>query len=261
MYIIFTDLDGTLLDKDYSFANAKKALQEIRKKHTPLIIGSSKTRAEIEEYRKKLRNNDPFIVENGGAIYIPKGYFDFEFRSKKKNGYVTIEIGKPYPELVKVLRSIKKRVSGIIAFSDLSVSELSKDTGLGLKEARLAKKREYDAVFRAPKGNKKEIKKLVEQKGLNFSQGTRYCHILSGDKGKAVKILMALYKKKYKNKKVLSIAIGDSENDFDMLKVAKKAILVQRFDGSYASPLYKHAKGIASKGWNKAVLNLLGKNE
>ena len=74
--IIFTDLDGTLLDhKTYSFENAFEALQAIKEKNIPLIICSSKTRSEIEYYREKLSNNHPFVSENGGGIFLPEGYF------------------------------------------------------------------------------------------------------------------------------------------------------------------------------------------
>lgn len=77
--IIVTDLDGTLLDcSDYSFDKALPALQLIKEKNIQLIICSSKTRKEIEHYRKKLYNLHPFVSENGGGIFIPKGYFKFQ---------------------------------------------------------------------------------------------------------------------------------------------------------------------------------------
>jgi mannosyl-3-phosphoglycerate phosphatase len=76
-YIIFTDLDGTLLDHDsYEYRDALEALNYIRHQRIPLILCSSKTKAEIEYYRKELWLEDPFIVENGAAIFIPKGTLD-----------------------------------------------------------------------------------------------------------------------------------------------------------------------------------------
>jgi predicted mannosyl-3-phosphoglycerate phosphatase (HAD superfamily) len=58
--VIFTDLDGALLDREtYSFEPALPALRFIKEKKIPLIFVSSKTRAEIEGYRKKLKNTIP----------------------------------------------------------------------------------------------------------------------------------------------------------------------------------------------------------
>lgn len=63
--IIITGLDGTLLyPKTYSFEAARPALNLIRERDIPFILCSSKTRGEIELYRKWLENRHPFISEN-----------------------------------------------------------------------------------------------------------------------------------------------------------------------------------------------------
>ncbi len=75
--LIFTDLDATLIDHDtYDFKEAQPALDLLRSRSIPVIICSSKTRAEIEVYRRRMGLSDPFIVENGGAIFIPRHTFD-----------------------------------------------------------------------------------------------------------------------------------------------------------------------------------------
>ena len=77
--LIFSDLDGTLLDySTYSFEMALSSIQLLKEKEIPLVISSSKTKKEIEYYRRKLSNNHPFISENGGGIFIPKDYFNIK---------------------------------------------------------------------------------------------------------------------------------------------------------------------------------------
>jgi len=79
--IIFTDLDGTLLDREtYTFEPALPALRILQEKGIPLILSSSKTRAEIELYRKRLENDHPFVSENGGQCSFPRAIFPFPFR-------------------------------------------------------------------------------------------------------------------------------------------------------------------------------------
>ena len=66
--LVFSDLDGTLLDhQSYSFQGAEKALQRLLHHSIPLILTSSKTRAELETLREKLGLHTPFIAENGGG--------------------------------------------------------------------------------------------------------------------------------------------------------------------------------------------------
>ena len=85
MDVVFTDLDGTLLDHStYSFAEAQPALALLKSKNVPLIFCTSKTRSEVEYWRGLLGNNHPFIVENGGAAFVPENYFNFPIPASVK---------------------------------------------------------------------------------------------------------------------------------------------------------------------------------
>ncbi|MFQ5721022.1 MAG: mannosyl-3-phosphoglycerate phosphatase [Candidatus Aminicenantales bacterium] len=254
MKIIFSDLDGTLLDHDtYSFQEARPALELIKQKKIPLIICTSKTRAEIEYYRRLLKNSHPFISENGGALFIPSGYFDFNFTFQKKiNNYLVIELGMPYKTLRRSLQEIKKAGFEIKGFGDMSIEEVAEDTGLSLEQAELAKQREYDEAFRLIEGEEEKLIKFIKEKGLNYTKGGRYFHLMgNNDKGKAVRIMTELLKQKYTN--LITIGLGDSENDFKMLDEVTIPYLVMRKNKSYASDKYQKARGIGPQGWNLAV--------
>ena len=236
--IVFTDLDGTLLDEKYSFKKALPALEILKEQDIPLVFCTSKTRAEIEIYRRKLNNNHAFISENGGAIFIPLNFF----HSKRKEKYKIIELGKSYKNLIGVFKKIKKQIP-VKGFSEMSAKDLVRDSGLSLKEAKLAKKREYDEAFALEnKKDEKKLIKLIKKYNLNYTKGGKYYHLLgNNDKGKAVKILSKFYKKKYK--KILTIGLGDAKNDLSMLKSTNKSFLIK---GPYE--------------WNKIIIKLLKMN-
>jgi mannosyl-3-phosphoglycerate phosphatase len=254
--IIFTDLDGTLLEHDsYSFKKALPALREIKKQRIPLIVCTSKTKAETEYYIRKFGIREPFIVENGGAIFIPKGYFNFEFRHDKEDKkYSIIELGTNYRALLRVIKKIKKNGIKIKNFHDMSAKEISKEANLPLSKARLAKKRNYDEPFRLlNKADESKVIKIIGQNKLKCTKGSRYCHIMgNNDKGKAVNMLKRLFKRQFRE--IRTYAFGDSKNDFAMLDVVDKPYLVQSQNKKYASNKYKRAGGIGPEGWNKAVL-------
>jgi mannosyl-3-phosphoglycerate phosphatase len=70
--ILFSDLDGTLLDHDdYRWQAAGPALDRLKAARIPLVLNSSKTMAEIRALRDELGNTDPFIVENGAESVAP----------------------------------------------------------------------------------------------------------------------------------------------------------------------------------------------
>jgi mannosyl-3-phosphoglycerate phosphatase family protein len=55
--------------------NATKLIELLKERNIPLILASAKTRLEQNRIREDLDLYDPYIVENGGAVVIPKGYF------------------------------------------------------------------------------------------------------------------------------------------------------------------------------------------
>lgn len=264
--IIFTDLDGTLLDSDYSFAKAKPALDLLRKNKIPLILCSSKTRAEIEYYRKKLKNNHPFVSENGGGIFIPKNYFKLKVKSLKfkvseENDYKIICLGAGYSDLRNALKELCLEGFDVRGFGDMGIKEVAGITGLKTREARMAKQRDFDEPF-IFNGSKKETKRLllnIKKKGFNYTQG-EFSHIMGkSDKGSAVEILKKLYTKQ--NRRIITAALGDSPNDIEMLERVDYPIIVQKDDGRYDRRITLEkvikAEGAGPEGWNKAVMKLL----
>jgi mannosyl-3-phosphoglycerate phosphatase len=264
--IIFTDLDGTLLDrKNYDFKPALPALRILQEKGIPLILTSSKTRAEIEVYRKKIENGHPFVSENGGAVFIPKGYFSFPFPyDREASHYFILELGTFYPVIVKILESVRKETGiKITGFSGMTEKELTSLSGLTPEEAALAKQREYDEPFIVEGGNSEVeiVKRKVEEKGMNYVWGGKFHHLLGkNDKGKAVEILKELYENQFFS--ISTVGIGDSLNDLPMLMAVDHPIFLKEKE----SPPGNHSfnmknltvlDGAGPLIWNEAVLDLL----
>lgn len=266
--VIFTDLDGTLLrTDDYSFEEALPAIEELKRRNIPLVIVSSKTRSEIEVYRKRLSNKDPFVVENGGAIFIPRGYFSPEILGRYGPGrvgdYDAIILGSSYDELRTVMEELREKGYRVKGFGDLSVEEISEITGLYIKEAELSKEREFDEVFLIEDMDRKdEILDFIRERGYEYTTGQFY-HIMGGtDKGRAVRILIDLYKKSLGE--ILTVAIGDSMNDLPMFMEVSHPFAVKRINGTHeqsfdAYPEITKVDGIGPEGWRKVVLDILGR--
>jgi mannosyl-3-phosphoglycerate phosphatase len=265
--VIFTDLDGTLLDfTTYSFEKALPALALIEQKKVPLVICSSKTRKEIEYYRKRLGNDHPFISENGGGIYMPKDYFIFpagfgELKVREENGYGVIRLGAKYSDLRKVIETLREEGFKVKGFGDMTAKELSDIANMSIYEAEMAMERDFDEPF-IFEGNETEARRLFERirsEGFNVTQG-RFFHILGkSDKGKAVSILIEFYRRKLGG--IMTIALGDSPNDIPMLENVDYPVIVRKPDGTYDAridlPGLEKSDGIGPDGWNRAVLAVL----
>jgi len=259
--IIFTDLDGTLLDEaSYSFAEALPALGQVAASGTPLILSSSKTRAELETYRTMLNNIHPFISENGGGIFIPRGYFTVPAEAEEVDDYQLIRLGMPYAEIRKEFVRLREKLNARVrGFADMTVAEVAALTGLSENDAVLARQRDFDEAFVFKGEPDEKFLRAIEEADLSWTQG-RIFHIMGNhDKGRAVDLLMTLYRKQYGG--VTSIALGDSLNDLPMLMAVDKPVLVRHRDGSYDKRIaiidliQTQLPGPA--GWNEAVQQLL----
>ena len=68
--IIFTDLDGSLLDKDtFEFHEIEDYFRELISKGIKIIPNSSKTEAELLEFNEQNNLDLSFITENGSSIH------------------------------------------------------------------------------------------------------------------------------------------------------------------------------------------------
>ncbi|MBD3388568.1 MAG: HAD-IIB family hydrolase [Candidatus Altiarchaeales archaeon] len=256
-HIVYSDLDGTLLDGSYSFEEARSALNMLRERCIPLVLCSSKTRSEIEEYRGRMGLNDPFISENGSAIYVPDGTFSFDFDYDEIiGGHRVIGFGRRSGEVRRRIEEIRE-VEGLDfkTFNDLTAEELSVESGLQVGEAVLAKQREYSEVILGLDDRERDI---LEENGLNVVGGGRYFCVCESDKGTAVKTLTGLYRRAHPN--VKTIGLGDSRNDVGMLEAVDIPVLVQKPDGSYENMGLDgivRADGVGPVGWASALDEIL----
>jgi len=262
--IIFTDLDATLLDHhDYSYHEAEQMLRFIDSNNIPLIFTTSKTAVEVIELQKIMNISEPFIVENGGGIFVPNNYKAFDVEDYvEKDGFKVIEIGKSYCECKQFFKSHKDSFD-VRTFSNMNIHEISRYTKLDNHHAKMAKERDFTEPFIL---NNDEHLPLIEEaaalKDFKITKGGRFFHLLgiSQDKGIAVKKVVELFEETKKQRPYV-IALGDSKNDIEMLQVADLPILIPRHDESFINidlPNLIRADFKSSKGWNSSLKEVFG---
>ena len=202
--IVFTDIDGTLIDI-YSgkFEGTDRLVRKFEKMGIPVILCSAKTRNEQEYIRNKLGLSDPFIIENGGAVVIPDGYFvDFGMVPyTEKHGYSLVEIGGNSNEIRRRLDWIREDFQiNFKGTSDLTLNELSQKVRIPLSSAKRMSTREYgETILEIDPPNLGRLAEVCARTGLKVIHGGRYIDVtLGNDKGKATCLLIDLFKLKYR---------------------------------------------------------------
>lgn len=268
-WVVFTDLDGTLLELEtYTYDHAQPAVELLKTRQIPLIFCSSKTRTEQEFYRHKLKVEDPFIVENGGAVFIPEGYFDFSYPYHQSiPGYHVIELGTPAAEIRRTVAEIRSRLHlDCWGYADLSLAEISQLTGLDEPAARRASQREYsESLLKADFSPEtfRQFRQALAQEGLDCVAGSRFYTITGrgGNKGKTARLLSGLFQRKWSQ--VLTVGLGDGLNDEPLLAAVDYPFLVQRPDGCWADlrlPGLEKVAGVGPIGWQSVIFDYLRLN-
>ena len=151
MRLIFTDLDGTLIDHfTYSADAARPALEAARGQGVPIVPCSSKTLAEMRTLAIRLSLAPaPLIVENGGAIWFPDEWPAVpEAATGAAGGGHLLVLGMSAealrPKLATVATAVGAQLRG---FSSMTDAEVAERTGLALEVATLARQRQFSEPF------------------------------------------------------------------------------------------------------------------
>lgn len=250
-FLVFSDLDGTLLDHhDYSFAAAADALAALKERNAILILASSKTAVEIQTIRSELGfEHCPAIVENGGGL-LPVN----SARTQQKD--------PPHRAIIAALHGAPKELrEHFRGFSDWSVDEVSQVTGLRGDAAEHAKMREFSepGLWSGSEQALVLFKSYLAEHGIYGQRGGRF---LTLSHGKTKADQMMAIASRYCPTPI--IALGDAPNDIEMIETAHRGVIIKNANGRKIerTPGEMVGKVIRTEqpgpsGWNRAILDFI----
>mgnify|MGYP001158459146 CR=1 FL=1 len=256
-YWIVTDLDGTLMDENYDISPARKTLNLLAELAIPVIPCTSKTASEVRHFRNENMLFDPYIVENGAAVYGPNENNSSEWE---------LILGKSYNELRTILMNISKLVDyHLTPLNDLNTNQIFELTGLSDQGIERALDRHWSVPFlNPPEDIFEKVKVVCGSYNVHVFKGNRMSHLLScsSHKGEAVNKLKVYLKNEY----VKIIALGDSQNDLPLLEYADISIVVPGKDGpnkylqnGIDKGRFELANAPHALGWSSSVEDIINK--
>ena len=263
--LIFTDIDGTLINNDTFYEGENIEIAETLSEHNHILIyNSSKPFNEIVLMQKRFNTSFPFICETGGGIYH-KNLFN-QVSDKLREGYSIMYEAKKIEIFKDVIKEeIQKNFrNDLDMFDDLCIDEKSRLSGLSGNDLHLASERDFSMLisWKSDELRYNKFESVLHGYGLKLIKGGRFCHICaSHDKGQAVTFFLNQIKSSGMYDKIITIGIGDSPNDLEMLSNVDYACVVKSENNSELMKKIDNNKIVLSmnhapEGWAECIHNI-----
>ncbi len=251
--VVFSDLDGTLLDHDtYGWDAAQPILDHLAAINAPVILATSKTAAEVLPLQDQMGLSGlPAIVENGAGLVGLDG------ADAAANDYAKLRTC-----LDRVPHPLRSHFTG---FGDLSVDQVADITGLTKSAAKGAKTRAFSepGLWSGTDADKDTFIETLLKIGVHARMGGRF---LTLSFGKTKKDRMADVSAHFAPD--LTVALGDAPNDIEMLEMADYGFIINNPHHTALPPLAgetdgrilrTHASG--PHGWAEAMTGFLSRHD
>ena len=268
--IIFTDLDASLLDEEtFSCQPVLPVIEEITRSGVMIIPNTSKTRVETEAFLASINLNAPFSVENGANFLgldqiqgaLPPAWGSNRF------GLDIEEVNRRWEQIGANQINVRDLMAKCLMLDEMNSADQTSILGLGCDDLTRAMQRSHSRLllFDGSLDELDTLKNAVSDAGLKITKGGRV-FTLSGIHNKAMPLQ---YLRDHFTRAGLKlpqiIAIGDGENDLDMLQAADIPCVIPRKNGfrldlpDAPNPVF--ATEPAPSGWHycaKIALERLG---
>lgn len=254
-WLVFTDLDGTLLDHHtYHWQPAAPWLAALRRHNIPVVICSSKTPAEIRELQPAIGlSGAPFIAENGAVISLPD--------SPDSAEHTQILAAMTTRDIVSMLATLAPgyRFRG---FHTAKTAHICQWTGLAPAQASLAMDRmaSLTLLWQDSPENLQDFTTQVAHLGLRVITGGRFLHVVDARTGKgAAAAQVTQWYAKQEGKSRITLGLGDAPNDVDLLNQTDYAVLVKGRHSSLVTLENDHPDRVyrttsfAPTGWGEGL--------
>lgn len=147
--VVYLSIDPFLSSRGKFLYGYESFQAELDEREIPCIWLSSQSRLQLDDPRRRVGHTEPFIAEDGCAVYLPEDYFHLKPSKTVRLGRFTcIPIAQRLPAAEDALESLSEE-SGVpvVPLRTLSPRELSQNIGLPNHEAEVVRQRDFDELF------------------------------------------------------------------------------------------------------------------
>jgi mannosyl-3-phosphoglycerate phosphatase len=265
--VLFTD-PATLREEGADgWSRIERVVAALEEQSIAVVLWGSETRSEMELIQSDLGLHHPFISENGGGLFIRRGYFhDRPAAARDVQNYHVIDCGGPYPAVAEGLRETARAVGiPLTGFSDMSIEDVAHECRLSLAQARLAKLREYDEPFRLVHWDPPAFSRVcsdLRRRGIRCITHESFHYATSvADKTQSLRLLTSLYQQAH-GAPVLTIGLAKGPSESCLLRTVDLPLVRLSADADPARfaprvPIAGFINADAAASWPEAILQTI----
>ncbi len=182
--VLYIAVDSLIPLRGHSFHGLDEFTAALDHEAIPAVWLTSRSRLQFDDARRKHGHTQPFIAEDGCAVYLPEGYFHLRPASDPARTWkaATVRLGRftciPVAEALPAAADALQTLSHdtgvpVVTLRSLSPRELVQNVGLPQREAELARQRDFDDIFFFAGASDEEIQKFLAEghsRNLQFRQ-------------------------------------------------------------------------------------------
>ena len=217
--MVFSDVETLAVSLASLPSEEVSLLREVALKRLPLVLSSTRSRAELDFIQHELGIHAPFIFESGAAVSVPPGYFRGHVHGARAVGdRLVVPFGRPCHEVIEGLKQASTQLGiDVVGLSDLSVEQTALDWGVTPLEASRVKMREFGEPFRILRGKKRRdsLLRAMRARGFTCATGGRYDYAGAVGEAAGIGLLSRLYRNTFGP--IVTVGVGSQTRDAELL--------------------------------------------
>jgi len=172
--VLYIAVDTLIPLHGHSFRGLDEFTAVLDHEAIPAVWLTSRSRLQFDDARRKHGHTQPFIAEDGCAVYLPEGYFHLRpdldpSRTRKAatvrlGRFTCIPIAEALPAAADALQTLSQDTGvPVVTLRSLSPRELVQNVGLPQREAELARQRDFDDIFFFAGASDEEVQKFLAE--------------------------------------------------------------------------------------------------
>ena len=147
--IVFCAVDTIVPVRGRTSAGFEEFGAQLDHAGVPIVWVTARSRAQMDEPRRKFGHQHPFIGEDGCGVYLPEDYFHLRPAKTVRMGRFTcIPLAEVQPAASEALELLSEETGvSTVSLRSLAPRELEQNTGLPPRDAELARQRDFDELF------------------------------------------------------------------------------------------------------------------